>query len=290
MAGDRPLGAARPVDPATRLSELLAQSLDELTRPFDPPRVDPLTRQQAAPPPPAPAPASDFPEPPLQAANADRPVEARLDADRALAELEAELFANKAAAAERPVQDAPPAAPDAHDLETPAPDEHAATEPAPVADDATAVRAPVDLDALHAELLKPAADAPPLDVVSDENKTAPSPATPDPAAADLIARVRRLMLISMGVTVIAVGSVFGVIGYRMFKGEGSTAKTADKIAPTPATPEMTLSLPRGARIIQAAVAEDRLIMTLDVGGKVEVRTFDIKTLQPAGRLTFSGTP
>src|SRR5215213_2450158 len=35
---ERTLGAGKPVDPATRLSELLAQSLEELTRPFDPPR------------------------------------------------------------------------------------------------------------------------------------------------------------------------------------------------------------------------------------------------------------
>ena len=53
---------------------------------------------------------------------------------------------------------------------------------------------------------------------------------------------------------------------------------------------MTLSLPRGARVIQSAVADDRLVITLEVDGKIEVRTFDVKTLQPAGRLNFSGTP
>jgi len=37
------------------------------------------------------------------------------------------------------------------------------------------------------------------------------------------------MLISMAVTVIAVGSCFGFIGYRFMKGEGSTAKIADKL-------------------------------------------------------------
>src|SRR6185295_13295197 len=91
-AGDRPLGAAKPVDPATRLSELLAQSLEELTRPFDPPRVDPLTRV-----PPAPSssrPVSALIEPPSRHDETDMPVptQSRLD-DKALAELEAELFA-----------------------------------------------------------------------------------------------------------------------------------------------------------------------------------------------------
>ena len=45
---DRTLGAGKPVDPATRLSELLAQSLEELTRPFDPPRPGPQPARPAA--------------------------------------------------------------------------------------------------------------------------------------------------------------------------------------------------------------------------------------------------
>ena len=43
-------------------------------------------------------------------------------------------------------------------------------------------------------------------------------------------------------------------------------------------------------MIQSAVTNDRLIMTLEIDGKIEVRTFDVKTLQPAGRLNFSATP
>src|ERR1051325_11404799 len=75
---DRSVGSNKPVDPATRLSELLAQSLEELTRPFDP--AHPLSPREAAQPaePPGPEPT---------------PEESRIDADKALAELEAELFA-----------------------------------------------------------------------------------------------------------------------------------------------------------------------------------------------------
>ena len=110
-------------------------------------------------------------------------------------------------------------------------------------------------------------------------------------AANVIAKVRKLMLVSMAVTIIAVGSVFGFIGYRIFKGEGTTAKTADKLPPSSPIPtDMTLALPRGARILQSAVANDRLLITLEIDGKAEVRTFDIKTLQPTGRLNFSATP
>jgi hypothetical protein len=106
-----------------------------------------------------------------------------------------------------------------------------------------------------------------------------------------IRTLRRLMLVSMAITVIAVGSVFGLIGYRMYKGDGAAAKTADKLPESSPIPtDVTLSLPRGARVVQSAVANDRLVMTLEIDGKLEVRTFDLKTLQPAGRLNFSATP
>src|SRR5205823_2546674 len=78
---DRTLGSNKPVDPATRLSELLAQSLEELTRPFDPAHPG-AAREAAQAERPAEAPAPE-----------QTPEESRIDADKALAELEAELFA-----------------------------------------------------------------------------------------------------------------------------------------------------------------------------------------------------
>jgi len=258
---DRTLGAGKPVDPATRLSELLAQSLDELTRPFDPPRPAPLRAagEGASSEAPAEEPA---PEP--------TPEESRLDADKALAELEAELFAAaKQVDREAPAQDA---------------------EPAPDHTEAPAMEEPVAVQ--ESDTSGKADDAP------NESDIAPPPLLPeeqpkpDPDAANVIAKVRKLMLVSMAVTVIAVGSVFGFIGYRIFKNEGATtAKTADKLPEASAIPaDMTLALPRGARVIQSAVAGDRLVITLENEGKIEVRTFDVNTLQPAGRLNFSGTP
>ena len=68
-------------------------------------------------------------------------------------------------------------------------------------------------------------------------------------------------------------------------------KTADKLPESSPIPtDVTLSLPRGARVVQSAVANDRLVMTLEIDGKLEVRTFDLKTLQPTGRLNFSAAP
>src|SRR6266581_4557054 len=88
---DRPLGSGKPVDPATRLSELLAQSLEELTRPFDPPRPGPRPAEPRHQTPPSgltpqhDQAAEPVPEPP--------PEQERADDAKALAELEAELFA-----------------------------------------------------------------------------------------------------------------------------------------------------------------------------------------------------
>jgi hypothetical protein len=100
----------------------------------------------------------------------------------------------------------------------------------------------------------------------------------DPAAARIVAKVRWLMLIAGATTLLAIAAVIGVIGYRVFKAEGS------------APADVTALLPKGARVISAAVAEDRIAVTLDVGGAIEIRTFDAKTLRPTGRLRFATEP
>jgi hypothetical protein len=100
----------------------------------------------------------------------------------------------------------------------------------------------------------------------------------DPAAARIVAKVRWLMLIAGATTLLAIAAVIGVIGYRVFKAEGS------------ASADVTALLPKGARVIATAVAEDRIAVTLDVGGAIEIRTFDAKTLKPTGRLRFATEP
>jgi hypothetical protein len=99
----------------------------------------------------------------------------------------------------------------------------------------------------------------------------------DPAAASIVARVRWLMLISGATTFIGVAAILGVIGYRVFKSEGSAAPV-----------DMTARLPQGARVVSTAVAEDRLAVTIEVNdGTIEVRMFDLRTLRPVGRLRFT---
>jgi hypothetical protein len=102
----------------------------------------------------------------------------------------------------------------------------------------------------------------------------------DPAAQRAVARVRWLMLISGATTLLAISAVVGVIGYRVFRAEGSAPPAA----------EVTALLPKGARILSTAAADERIAVTIEVGGAIEIRTFDAKTLKPAGRLRFATEP
>ena len=104
---------------------------------------------------------------------------------------------------------------------------------------------------------------------------------PTPEQAALMARVRRMMLIAGLTSALAVAVVLIAVGYRLYRGEGSpTGSATDTIA----------TLPKGARIVSTGVAGDRLVVTLDVGGATEIRTFDAKTLKPAGKLKFVNEP
>jgi hypothetical protein len=109
-----------------------------------------------------------------------------------------------------------------------------------------------------------------------DEPVAPEP-TPEQAA--LFARVRRMMLIAGLTTALAVAAVLIAIGYRLFRAGESTVAT-----------DTTAVLPKGARILSTAVAGDRLVVTLDISGVIEIRTFDARTLKPAGKLKFANEP
>jgi hypothetical protein len=103
---------------------------------------------------------------------------------------------------------------------------------------------------------------------------------PTPEQAALFARVRRMMLIAGLTTALAVAAVLTAIGYRLFRAEGSAVAATD----------ITATLPKGARIVATGFAGDRLVVTLDIGGMTEIRTFDAHTLKPTGKLKFANEP
>jgi hypothetical protein len=125
---------------------------------------------------------------------------------------------------------------------------------------------------------------------------APTAAKPlDPDATRTLGNIRRLMLASNLFMVVAIGAVLTVVGYRMYRTEPAAPPPPPVAAPAPPAPakipvDMTLTLPRGARILQSAVAGERLVITLQIDGATEIRTFDVKTLQPTGRMSFTTVP
>ncbi|MET4296142.1 hypothetical protein ACVW1A_001527 [Bradyrhizobium sp. LB1.3] len=104
---------------------------------------------------------------------------------------------------------------------------------------------------------------------------------PSPEQAAIFARVRRMMLIAGLTTALAICAVLIAVGYRLFKSEGR--------APEPAG-DVIATLPKGSKIVSTGIAGDRLVVTLDIGGVTEIRTFDAHTLKPAGKLKFANEP
>ena len=101
----------------------------------------------------------------------------------------------------------------------------------------------------------------------------------DPAAQRIVDKVRWLMLLSGVATMLGIAVVLGVVGYRVFRSEGSLAP-ADAVA----------LIPKNAKILSVAPSEDRIVVTVDVAGATEIRTFDLRSLRPTGRLRFASEP
>jgi len=95
-----------------------------------------------------------------------------------------------------------------------------------------------------------------------------------------VARVRWMSMLSGVATLIGIAVVIGVVGYRIFRSEGSVATSAEIVA----------MLPKGAKVISTATAGERIVVTIDVQGQTEIRAFDARSLQPAGRLRFVNEP
>ena len=101
----------------------------------------------------------------------------------------------------------------------------------------------------------------------------------DPAAQRIVDKVRWLMLLSGFATFLGIAVVIGVVGYRFFRAEGSVAPA-----------EIVAMLPKAAKIVSIVPATDRIVVTIEIAGATEIRTFDLKTLRPTGRLRFANEP
>jgi len=92
-------------------------------------------------------------------------------------------------------------------------------------------------------------------------------------------RARVMMLISGLTTLLAIGAVVAVIGYRVFSGAGIGTAADDVV-----------TLPKGAHIVSMAGSSGRVAVMVDVNGATEMRVFDLKTMKETGRLRFTTEP
>lgn len=106
--------------------------------------------------------------------------------------------------------------------------------------------------------------------------TTDQPLTPDQER--VLAKFRRFSSFSILVMVLGVAAVLGVISYRMMRSQPL------------ATGEVTALLPKGAKITSTTVSGDAVVVVLDINGATEIRTFDLRTLAPAGKLRFAVEP
>jgi hypothetical protein len=109
------------------------------------------------------------------------------------------------------------------------------------------------------------------------------PAATEPSAeqtAALVQRVRKMMIIAGLTTALGMSAILVVIGYRIWRGEASSTSPTD----------LTEMLPKGARIVSTSIAGDRVVVTIEAGGALEIRTFDARTLKATGRLKFANQP
>jgi hypothetical protein len=109
------------------------------------------------------------------------------------------------------------------------------------------------------------------------------PSSVDPQQAEFIARVRRLMLLTVGGTFLAVAVVVALIGYRLFRSGESAVSHATATAPVAAS----ATLPAGAKVLSSAIGDGHIVLTVEVDGAIELRSFDLKTLKPLGRLRLA---
>jgi len=99
----------------------------------------------------------------------------------------------------------------------------------------------------------------------------------DPAAQAVVDKVRRMSMLSSIATVLGISVVIVMIGWRLYRASEGTP---------PAQSDIVATLPKGAKVMSTATAGDRVIVTVEVGNTVEIRSFDAGTLQPVGRLRF----
>jgi hypothetical protein len=113
------------------------------------------------------------------------------------------------------------------------------------------------------------------------SQTQPTPAptetdAADPASEAVVARMRRISVISFLVMILGVGSVLAVIVYRLMTVPGPGTVVSGAI---PAEP---------GRLVSAVSAENRLTVTYQAETGATIVIYDLKTLKESHRIRVGG--
>ncbi len=147
-------------------------------------------------------------------------------------------------------------------------------------------RVGLQFDAVHPEALRSLVGrarhaAPPAVAAKPMSQTQPTPAptetdAADPASEAVVARMRRISVISFLVMILGVGSVLAVIVYRLMTVPGPGTVVSGAI---PAEP---------GRLVSAVSAENRLTVTYQAETGATIVIYDLKTLKESHRIRVGG--
>ncbi|PZQ83991.1 MAG: hypothetical protein DI549_05915 [Ancylobacter novellus] len=108
----------------------------------------------------------------------------------------------------------------------------------------------------------------------------PDRAPLNPEQERMLRKLRRFAAFSGLIMILGFIAVFGAIGYKLMSGRKSA----------PAEIAGTIQLPKGANVRAAVIAGDLIAVTLERGGLVETRFYDLATRAPRGSLSFASEP
>ncbi|MBN8938646.1 MAG: hypothetical protein J0H01_04110 [Rhizobiales bacterium] len=109
------------------------------------------------------------------------------------------------------------------------------------------------------------------------NNTSSDPDVNDPASEAVVAKIRRISIVSSIIMIAGVGTVLAVIAYRLMGGQG------------PSGPVRVGAIdPQGAKVISAVAADSQLTVTYDQGGLPVIVVYDLKSLKEVHRITVGG--
>ncbi|MCW5680714.1 MAG: hypothetical protein KF794_12195 [Xanthobacteraceae bacterium] len=97
----------------------------------------------------------------------------------------------------------------------------------------------------------------------------------DPQQEAMVRKLKRMAVFSSVLMIAGFLAIFGVIAYRLSNAPAPQAATI---------PAITNALPKGSRVVNTAVSDGRIVVTIERDGVTEMRVFDLATLQLRGTL------